>query len=67
MWTSPPVLDCQLNEQRNQGKGMKWFYKLFWTQACPEGIVTNGTHRSTGNVIDERKRDLTSTPLRLKI
>ena len=22
------------------------FYKLFWTQACPEGIGTNGTHRS---------------------
>ena len=22
------------------------FYKLFWIQACPEGIGTNGTHRS---------------------
>ena len=22
------------------------FYKLFWTQACPEGVGTNGTHRS---------------------
>ena len=21
-------------------------YKLFWTQACPEGMGTNGTHRS---------------------
>ena len=21
-------------------------YKLFWKQACPEGIGTNGTHRS---------------------
>ena len=23
-----------------------FFYQLFWTQACPEGIGTNGTHRS---------------------
>ena len=23
-----------------------FFYKLFWTQACPEGIGTNGTQRS---------------------
>ena len=22
------------------------FYQLFWTQVCPEGIGTNGTHRS---------------------
>ena len=22
------------------------FYQLFWTQACPEGIGTNGTHRT---------------------
>jgi len=23
-----------------------FFYPLFWTQACPEGMDTNGTHRS---------------------
>ena len=23
-----------------------FFYKHFWTKACPEGIGTNGTHRS---------------------
>ena len=23
-----------------------FFYQLFWTQACPEGMGTNGTHRS---------------------
>ena len=23
-----------------------FFYQHFWTQACPEGIGTNGTHRS---------------------
>ena len=22
------------------------FYQLFWKQACPEGIGTNGTHRT---------------------
>ena len=23
-----------------------FIYQLFWTQACPEGMCTNGTHRS---------------------
>ena len=23
-----------------------WFYQLFWTQACPNGMGTNRTHRS---------------------
>ena len=23
-----------------------FIYQLFWTQACPEGMGTNGTHRS---------------------
>ena len=23
-----------------------FFYQLFWTQACPDGMGTNGTHRS---------------------
>ena len=25
-----------------------FFYQLFWTQTCPEGMGMNGTHRSHG-------------------
>ena len=47
----PPNKGHDLEKRTLQSKLRETFvylfiYQLFWTQACPEGMCTNGTHRS---------------------